>query len=275
MQTQKQKVLRAKKSLGQNFLTSRSAAQKLVSSCGVMESDTVVEVGPGKGMITEILLAHAKKVIAVEKDETLVRFLKEKFADEVASGKLLVVSGDILEFKPASYKLQAKSYKLIGAIPYYITGTFLRMFLTAQEQPETIGLIIQKEVADRIVARDKKENLLSLSVKAYGVPQYVEKVGRKNFRPAPNVDSAILVVKNISRAFFDDVSESMFWSIVHAGFAHKRKRLMKNLSLQNSVTTETLERVFASCRIPKDVRAENLPLDDWGCLAKAITRTGV
>src|SRR3989338_9838544 len=108
MRGQQQKTIRAKKSLGQNFLTSRSAAQKLVSSCGITENDTVLEVGPGKGMITEVLLARAKKVIAVEKDETLVRFLKEKFAEEVANGKLLVVSGDILEFKPASYKLQAK-----------------------------------------------------------------------------------------------------------------------------------------------------------------------
>ena len=273
MRGQQQKTVRAKKSLGQNFLTSRSAAQKLVSSCGITESDTVVEVGPGKGMITEVLLARAKKVIAVEKDDRMIAFLKEKFAEEVANGKLLVVRGDIMEFNPKLWKLEIGNWKLIGAIPYYITGTFLRTFLTTQEQPESIGLIIQKEVADRIVARDKKESMLSLSVKAYGAPQYVKKVGRKNFRPSPKVDSAILVIKNISREFFADISESTFWNIIHAGFVHKRKRLMKNLSLQNSATAETLERVFTSCRLSKDIRAENLSLDDWGCLAKAITRT--
>ncbi|HEY4486304.1 MAG TPA: 16S rRNA (adenine(1518)-N(6)/adenine(1519)-N(6))-dimethyltransferase RsmA [Candidatus Paceibacterota bacterium] len=260
--------MRAKKSLGQNFLTSRSAAQKLVSSCEVTGHDVVVEVGPGKGMITEFLLARAEKVIAVEKDERMVTFLKERFAKEIEEKKLLVVSEDILEFKPKDWKLREGGWKLIGAIPYYITGTFLRTFLTMPEQPTSIGLIIQKEVADRIMARDKKENLLSLSVKAYGTPRYIEKVGRKNFNPSPNVDSAIIIVEQISRTFFMNVSEIHFWNIVHVGFAHKRKRLMKNLALGKLATTTVLEKTFSVCGISKDARAENLSLAEWSCFLK-------
>ncbi|MDP3726083.1 MAG: rRNA adenine N-6-methyltransferase family protein, partial [bacterium] len=142
---------------------------------------------------------------------------------------------------------------------------FLKYFLqTIKTQPSTIALIIQKEVAKRIIARDNKESILSISVKAYGTPHYVEKVPRKLFSPEPNVDSAIISIKNISKIFFEDMLEEKFFTILKAGFAHKRKMLKKNLGI--IFPKEETAKKYLSCEIPENARAENLSLEKWKCI---------
>jgi len=217
-----------KRALGQNFLRNNVVAKKLVDSAHIVPEDIVLEVGPGKGAVTEFLLAQAKKVIAVEKDGALVDFLKERFFADIASGKLVLVHDDILSFNPRAYCLEPRAYVLVGAIPYNITGAFLKYFLQkVATVPKTISLIIQKEVAERIVARNKKESMLSISIKAYGKPRYVETIKPGNFTPSPKVDSAIVTIEDISKDFFseNDISEEEFFKLVRAGFAHKRKFL--------------------------------------------------
>src|SRR3989344_1727463 len=145
------KTSKPKKSLGQNFLKSEKIAEEIVSAGEVGPDDVVLEVGPGKGILTEKLSEKAKKVIAVEKDEQLIEFLKEKFAENVKNGKLELVSEDILKFNPNSYKLQPNSYKLIANIPYYITSHLLRTFLESSHQPSLMVLMVQKVVAERII----------------------------------------------------------------------------------------------------------------------------
>ena len=184
--------MKAKKNLGQNFLTRDHYAIIMAEKAMVGQKDTVLEIGPGKGILTAILLKKAGHVIAVEKDPELVVFLKERFANEIKKQKLTLVSGDIF-----TYHLPPITYKLIANIPYYITGEIIRHFLSNDKQPQSLTLMVQKEVAERIVARNKKESLLSLSVKAYGEPEIVARVSAGNFFPKPKVDSAIIHIAGI------------------------------------------------------------------------------
>ena len=245
---------KAKKSLGQNFLKSTSALNKIIEAGEISDKDIVLEIGPGKGVLTEKILEKANLTIAVEKDRELFAFLQKKFSKEIKENKLILIEEDILDFEIEKI-IQKKSYKIIANIPYNITGAILKKFLTEKKQPELMVLMVQNEVAQRIVARDKKESVLSISVKAYGEPKIITKVPARYFSPAPKVDSAVLLIKNISKKFFTEnkISEENFWNIVHAGFAHKRKKLSNNL--KDIISKE--KNIFAN------KRAEELSLEDW------------
>ncbi|MEK7574797.1 MAG: 16S rRNA (adenine(1518)-N(6)/adenine(1519)-N(6))-dimethyltransferase RsmA [Patescibacteria group bacterium] len=253
-----------KKSLGQNFLKSKKVLSDIVQAGKIQPGETVLEIGPGEGSLTEVLLSAGAKVVAVEKDRRLIPVLKQKFAKEIANGSLTLNEADILDFNPSS-SLKASSYKLIANIPYYITGMILEKFLSGENPPTLMVLMVQKEVAERIMARDGKESILSMSVKVYGTPRYVGTVKAGNFVPAPNVDSAILAIENISKKFFADVSEEKFFAVMKAGFAHKRKQLLGNLKTNwPNITTETLIKIGLN---PK-IRAEDLTLENWLVLAR-------
>ncbi len=254
-----------KKSLGQNFLKSQAALAAIITAGQLCEKDTVLEIGPGKGALTEKLLAHAGKVVAIEKDNELFTFLSEKFADEIKNGKFILLNDDVLEFDEQQFFIKEK-YKLIANIPYNITGAILRKFLSSDTQPERMVLLVQKEVAERIVARDKKESILSISVKAYGIPKYIAKVPARYFSPAPKVDSAIIAITAISKDAFKNISEDSFFEILKHGFAHKRKLLARNIAPVVKVPAA----LFAACGIPEKARAEDIALIDWICLAKGI-----
>ncbi|MDD4989471.1 MAG: 16S rRNA (adenine(1518)-N(6)/adenine(1519)-N(6))-dimethyltransferase RsmA [Candidatus Pacebacteria bacterium] len=260
----------AKKSLGQNFLNSKPALEKIVASAYLSSADTVLEVGPGKGALTELLLAKAGKVIAVEKDDRLIPFLKEKFKQEISFGDFLLVHGDILEFNPASQNLSQNSYKLVANIPYYITGIFIRKFLSEVAQPSTMVLMLQKEVAERIVARDGKESILSMSVKAYGTPKIIGIVKAGSFTPSPAVDSAILAIESISKDFFKGFSEDTFFELLKAGFSSKRKQMLGNLKKIEKIPTGFLPELFQKVGIELNARAEDITLLQWKKLLEAM-----
>ncbi len=251
--------MKAKKSLGQNFLKSNLALKKIIEAGEITPDDIVLEIGPGRGALTSKLLEKAGKVIAVEKDNQLFSFLKEKFAEQITNSSLVLVHDDILEFDTSDYKM--KKYKVIANIPYNITGAILKKFLTKKSQPERMILMVQHEVAKRIVAQDKKESILSISVKAYGEPKMVMKVPARYFSPAPKVDSAVIAIKNISCKTFqeNEVDEEKFWEIVKMGFSHKRKKLSGNL--KSLVSGQVLAKFG-------NKRAENLSLLDWIFLSK-------
>ena len=251
-----------KKSLGQNFLHEPKVIGDIVAAAEVKKGDVVLEVGPGEGILTEGLLQTGAKVMSVEKDDRLISVLEEKFKKEIASGQFELIHADILDFKlPAHFK----KYKVIANIPYYITGQIIRMFLESENQPESMTLLVQKEVAERIIARDAKESLLSLSVKVFGEPKYVRTVGRGAFSPQPNVDSAVLHISDISKNKLasknGSLDEKFFFKIIHAGFAHKRKQLLPNLS--ELFTKEILTETFEACKIDTKARAEDIPLGKW------------
>ena len=231
----------------------------MVEAASLSPSDVVVEIGPGKGVLTEAILKKSAKVIAVEKDDRLIGYLKEKFAEEIRLGKLIVVHGDVLDFSPSSYGLKALSYKLVANIPYYITGLIFRKFLEGEIQPSKIVLMVQKEVAERIVARDKKGSILSISVKIFGWPKLVKKISASCFSPRPKVDSAILLIENISSPFKNPAEKSRFFEILKKGFSHKRKLLKRNLGMPD----ENL----SVCEINVSARPEELSVQNWLCLS--------
>lgn len=269
----KEPIHRAKKSLGQNFLNSDHIAQQIVLSANLTEEDTALEIGPGKGMLTEKLLKQALRVVAVEKDSALIPILTETFKDEIESGKLILIHDDILLCDLSPY-LSSGEFKLIANIPYYITGLLFRRFLEGMPQPTDMIVMVQKEVADRIMARDGRESLLSISVKVYGTPSIVVRVGAGSFTPAPTIDSAVIKIAGISKDFFTtgtkNLDEKAFFTLLRAGFAHKRKHLLGNLLTAGIKSRGELDKLFQKLGIESLSRPENLTPIDWKRLAEAI-----
>ena len=273
----------AKKSLGQNFLNSPSALQAMIEAGRVEKGDTVLEIGPGRGVLTEAILATGAKIVAIEKDDQLFEFLQEKFATEIKNKKLILIHDDILTIPTHqnffSKNLGGQAYKLIANIPYNITGQIIRKFLSGPtSQPTLMVLMLQKEVAKRMVADDKKpakifapqklkrakESLLSISVKVFGEPKYIKTVPAGAFRPAPKVDSAILLIDKINCNNFkkNKIKEEKFFDILHRGFTQKRKLLASNLKITPTILVD--------CQIGEKARAENLTVKNWLCLAVKI-----
>ncbi len=254
--------MKKKKSLGQHFLNSPHYLSLIADTAALSADELVLEIGPGEGVLTQELLSRGVHVLAIEKDRRLIPELQKTFAKEIADKKLFLYEDDALQFDTAKHIQE--SYKIVANIPYYITGAILEKFLSTHVQPSCMVLLVQKEVGERI-AREKKESILSLSVKAYGNPKYIKTVPRGAFSPPPQVDSAILLIENISRKNFKNAThEKRFFELLHAGFAHKRKLLARNLEpMLGKAYSDILENVGIS----KTVRAEDVSLEKWLALA--------
>lgn len=252
----------AKKSLGQHFLHEESILDLIIDAGDVFGDDLILEIGPGKGALTKKLVFFAGKVIAVEKDDELFEELKEKFKKEIKDNRLDLIHQDILDFDPNILSFYKDlSYKIVANIPYNITGAILKKFLSANYQPTIAVFLVQKEVAERIVAKNGKESILSLSVKAYGTPSYVKTIKAGSFNPPPKVDSAILKIDNISKKSFENIAEDKFFEMIRTGFKSKRKKLSSNLS-EIYPKNKVLE-VFEALKLDPNLRAEDANLEIW------------
>lgn len=259
--------IHAKKTLGQNFLRSKSAIRTIIKSADIKKGEMVLEIGPGKGVLTQALLEAGATVVAVEKDARLIPLLEDIFRTAIEENRLYLIHGDILELFPNIPLIISNDYKVVANIPYYISGALLRLLLESNIQPQLMVLMLQKEVAKRIVARDGKESILSISVKVYGIPEYVDTIKKESFSPQPKVDSAILLIKNISRDFFKNKeAEVLFFKILKKTFGQKRKTLKHTLTKVLNINTETLTK-----KIPIDLkrRPETLDQEEWKILVSA------
>lgn len=274
-----QVYMRVKKSLGQHFLRSERALNKIIEAGKISPEDLILEIGPGRGVLTEKLLQTGAEVTAVEKDDELYEFLRDKFHKEISSGQLNLIHDDILDFDFKNYQLEPSTYKLVANIPYNITGAILEKFLSSEYQPESLVLLVQKEVAQRIVAQNQKESILSISVKAYGTPRYVETVRAGSFVPAPKVDSAIIKIDRISKDFFQNTpknnnlevelpSEEKFFKLVKAGFQSKRKKLSSNLGV--IFDKNRIKKTFEMLNLSENARAEEISPEMWQKLAISL-----
>lgn len=254
--------------LGQNFLINESIAERIAKSADLSDQN-ILEIGPGKGMLTKYLAEHAKKVLAVEIDEELADGLRKKFASrsdlEHARDTISVkiVNSDILKLNLPKLTVENnfQPYKLVANLPYYITSKIIRLFLETKYPPEEMILMVQKEVGERIAALDGKESLLSISVKFYAEPEILFPIPRENFNPVPEVDSVVIKIRRKNKIPAVDVQN--FFSLVHAGFASKRKTLENNLSAGLHISKTEAAEIIKKSGIDPGVRAEKLIIEDW------------
>lgn len=264
--------MRPKKSLGQNFLRCQWVVDAIISASDLTRDDTVIEVGPGTGILTSALAKRAGSVVAIEKDEKLAAELRRNLEKENIKN-VEITEGDILKILPdlpSRYKLQAKNYKLIANIPYYLTARLLRMLFEAPVKPSLITLTIQKEVAERIAAKPPQMSILAVSVQAYGNPEIIKHVPASCFYPVPNVNSSIIKISGVSDIFFkkNAVSEQVFFEIAKLGFSAKRKQLLGNLS--KKFTRQEIGNIFSHADINPRARAEELSLEEWVSVIKGL-----
>lgn len=255
---------KTKKSLGQHFLNNASVPRWLCEAGEVSADDAVVEVGPGTGALTTELLARGARVIALEADPRAIEVLRDRFKNEIEAGRLDIRHTDVRRFEIGALGLADHSFKVVANIPYYLTGQLFRAFLAGPVQPSTLVFLVQKEVGKRATAslsRGEKESLLSLSIQAFGKPEYVRSVGRGHFTPPPKVDSAIVAIRDINRDNFQNLAADRFFRILHLGFGSKRKQLLGNLSKEYE-RGELID-LFSAMALPADVRAEDVPLAKW------------
>lgn len=217
--------------MGQRFLRSRNVRDKIIAAAELLKDDTVLEVGPGDGCLTEALAERAGRVVAVEKDARLVTLLQEKFYDVK---NIKIVEGDILA-TPKCFQstLNVGRYKIVANIPYYLTSRLLRMILEAEQKPILMVLMVQREVAERVTVKPPHMNMLALSVQTYGKIKRVARVPRGAFSPPPRVDSAIIKIFDISDDFFkkNHVAPEHLFTLARRAFAQKRKMLSNSLGI--------------------------------------------
>ncbi len=258
--------IKPKKSLGQHFLRCQWVVDTLIHAGELTKQDTVLEIGPGTGVLTRALGKHAGTVLAVEKDEKLAQLLRKSLREE-RNTNVEIIEGDVLQLLPSffsRYTLHATRYKLISNIPYYLTSRMLRMVFESSSKPCLVVLTIQKEVAERIAAHPPDMSILALSVQAYGRPEIIKTVPASCFYPPPQVDSAIIKISGISDSFFTSYSvpEKYFFRIIKIGFASKRKQLAGNLSRGLKMPREKTEEILKSAGINPKQRAEELTLEN-------------
>ncbi|MFA6322603.1 MAG: 16S rRNA (adenine(1518)-N(6)/adenine(1519)-N(6))-dimethyltransferase RsmA [Candidatus Buchananbacteria bacterium] len=261
------------RSKGQNFLINSQVIEKIIAAANLASHDSVLEVGPGLGILTESLIKKAKMVVSVELDRKLFDFLKIKFIKAV---NLELINQDILFLSQnRDWLSRLGDYKIVANLPYNITSVFLRNFLTAENAPQEIVLLLQKEVVERICAQPGQLSLLAISVQLYGQAELIDYVPKSDFWPQPEIDSAILRIRNIkSKAerveFFSEVSENIFWQIVKMGFSAKRKQLQHNLAAGLKISQAEAKKCLAEIGLDQKVRAQNLTIAQWFDLAKSL-----
>ena len=251
------KNIKPKKHLGQNFLVDKNILQKIINSADIKSDDIILEVGPGTGILTKELAKKAKKIIAVEKDKSIIEVLKENLKD---FQNIEIINEDILKFN-----LKEKKYKVIANIPYYLTSALIRKFLEEKNQPKELILMIQKEVAQIICETPPNMSLLSVSVQFYADAKILFNVSKNSFWPVPKVDSA--VIKIVPRGL---TSPDLFFRIVKAGFSHPRKQLAGNLSKELKIKKAKIKKLLLQNNIKPTQRAETLYIEDWKNLTKTI-----
>jgi 16S rRNA (adenine1518-N6/adenine1519-N6)-dimethyltransferase len=292
--------IRPKKGLGQNFLVDPAHRAHIVAAAGLTPADVVLEVGPGPGVLTELIAAQAGRVIAVELDDRLIPFLRDRFA---AQPHVMIIHADILKLDVAAlmsesvsqrvgesaservgesanqrvggerttnYAIRTTQYKVIANLPYYITSAAIRHLLEAAPPPDLLVLTVQREVAERMVASPPEMSLLALGVQFYCTPRIVGRIPAGAFYPRPKVDSAVVRLDRRDDSPAGDVMAGAFFRAARAGFSQPRKQLRNSLAAGLGVAAGQAEQWLAAANIVQQRRAETLTLAEWGALVRAV-----
>ncbi|MEK9151433.1 MAG: 16S rRNA (adenine(1518)-N(6)/adenine(1519)-N(6))-dimethyltransferase RsmA [Patescibacteria group bacterium] len=259
--------VKVKKSLGQNFLIDTDVIDRIFEVAGARPADWVLEIGPGTGVLTFRLSELVEKVLAIELDHLLVLRLQQHFID---SKSVSILEGNILDIDLKEL-LEASGfaehpYKIIANIPYYITAPIIRTLLALPYQPQSLTLMVQNEVADRLAAKPGDMSLLSMMAQYYATVEKKFSVPKEAFDPVPKVESA--VIRIVPKRAYDPEEDRKVFRLARAGFAARRKTLVNNLSSSFSVPKEIVEEKLGVIGLRTDIRAQALSVDDWERLQK-------
>ena len=304
MQSVKQTILsrlsqlniKPSKGLGQNFLIDTKAYDKIVEAADLKQGETVLEIGPGLGTLTERLVATGAKVIAVEKDRKLISFLSELLGNTQSSNlafyndrigvrgvakAVTVIEADALKFNPTELGFKDRQYKVVANIPYYITGQLLKNIYEVWPKPSLVVLLVQKEVAQRMIAKPPHSNILALTTQYFAEPKIISYISKHNFYPSPKVDSAIIRLATSDKqpsfakasAGRQETSKEVkkLFKTIKIGFSSKRKKLSNNLSAGFGLSKGQISAILKAIALSENIRAENLTLDQWQKLADSIS----
>ncbi len=251
--------LKPDKSLGQNFLVDPEALARITEAADLSKKDTVLEIGAGIGHLTRFLAVSAEHVIAVELDPRLIPPLQEVTAP---FDNVRVIQGDILQIDPGDLILK-EAYVVVANIPYYITSAIIRHLLESQKKPDRMVLTVQEEVAQRICATAGDLSVLALSVLIFGEPYLTGKIPARSFHPPPKVDSAVIRIDLYSQAVLAAPLQRKYFTLIKAGFLHKRKTLRNSLQAGLGWTKSAVDSLLASAHIDPRQRAQSLTLAEW------------
>jgi 16S rRNA (adenine1518-N6/adenine1519-N6)-dimethyltransferase len=274
--------LKVRKGLGQHFLIDGDVLELITSAAELASTDVIMEVGPGLGILTKELARQAGWVVAVELDSKLAVTLERTLA---SFGNVSIINKDVLQVDPDDLLQEQKtrfppvinspfSYKVVANLPYYITSPVLRHFLEALVKPQIMVVMVQKEVAEAIVAEPGRMSVLSISVQFYGEPRIISYVPARCFYPAPEVDSAILRIDLYSQPAVAVTDERGFINLVQAGFSASRKQIVNSLAQGLGLLKAEVLPLLEKADIAPRRRAETLALEEWARLWQVFTREG-
>lgn len=257
-----------KKKFGQNFLTHQNEVlEKIMEVSKVTEENTVIEIGPGEGALTELLLEKGKKLFCFEIDTDLEKILDKKFS---SNPKFNLKMGDVLEADLKEILSDEKNVKVVANIPYYITSPIINKLIENRDKISEIYIMVQKEVAERICSKAGKErSVLTLAVEYFGEAEYLFTIPKEFFTPIPKVDSAFMSIKLYNGKYENQIDENVFFKYVKAAFSNKRKNILNNLSTLGYSKDEVRE-IVKELGISDNERAENITIEKYIELAKYL-----
>jgi 16S rRNA (adenine1518-N6/adenine1519-N6)-dimethyltransferase len=250
----------AQKKLGQHFLIDKETLKQIVAAAGLKSTDSVLEIGPGLGTLTRALAPKVKKVVAVEKDYQMIKIFRSLNRD---LSNVKIVEANALTLQPSFFRQLGRTYKLVANLPYYLTSAILRFFLQRKIRPAMMVVMVQREVAERIVATPPAANLLAIAVQLYGQPEIIAHVSRHSFWPAPQVDSAILKITPYRTDQYPIDDDAAFFRVVKAGFGERRKQLHNSLASGLRLSLTEVKQILADCGIASTRRAQTLTIPEW------------
>ena len=260
--------IKPRHSQGQNFLVSEEIYDFIIQGADLKKDDLVLEVGPGLGFLTTRLAQKVHQVIAVELDSKLAQYL-QLGKEKAKLTNLEIVNQDILKFNPLKYGLRDFNYKIVANLPYNITSLFLRNFLTNSFRPQSLTLMLQQEVVERIIAKTPQLSVLALSVQYYAQAKLLKIIKADNFWPKPKVNSALLQLK-LYKTPLSLEKDKQFFRLIKIGFSSKRKMLKNNLSSALKISNSKLSEIFLQQSLSPNVRAQELSLQQWQRLFAAL-----
>ncbi len=257
--------LRPQQAAGQNFLLDENVVESMVDAAGVEAGQKVLEIGPGLGILTRALLNRGAHVVAVELDARLYAYMKKKFKGQE---RLRVIHDDIFKVQLAKHFTEGE-YKLVANLPYSATSLVFRNFLTLAPRPMSMTVMIQREVAQRICAGPGDMSMLALTVQYYSQPALLFDVPPAKFFPIPKVTSSIIHAEVLNKVETD--ADNALFAFMRAGFSSKRKKLSNSLSASLKISTSVIEAKMAKVSLKKEVRAQELSLENWVELKKIVS----